>query len=168
MRLEDAGNDEETFAIVSGSDLWAQYVFSSRLSGRSNVSGAFFSAMFYYTDAANHYRVHVDTFDQTLKVQSVVATVVTDLVTVDLGAIGFNILADVNYTIRVTVTDELPNHRIQVTIDGAEIANLVTTKDLTLGTVGFRHDTGAIMSVDEVEVFQLPVDSDTLEINEFP
>ncbi len=168
MRLSDTTVAQETFAIVAGSSAWREYVFSSRLRGRSDVSGSAFSLLFYYTDALNHYRVLIDTFDQTLRVQSVVTGAVTNLATVNLGAIEFNLLPDVNYTLRITVVNESLGHRIQVTVDGAEIASLVTAKDLTQGTVGYRHDASAQVEIDETEVFQLPVDSDTLEINTFP
>lgn len=168
MQLVDSVSAEETFAIVPGSSIWKEYVFSSRLRGKSDLSGSRFALLFYYADSDNHYRIVIDTVDQTLKIQRVLLSVVTDLATVDLGAIAFNILPDVYYTVRATVVDEPPGHRIQVTIDGAEIASLVTSKDLIQGTIGYRHDANARVEIDEVELFQLPVDSDTLEVNTSP
>lgn len=168
MNLLDTLVEQETFAVPLGASDWVQYVFSARVRGTSSSSGAFFGLVFYHTNASNHYRAVINTFSQEFRVQSVVGAVLTDLAIVDLGAIAFNLIADVWYTVRVTITDELPSQRIRVTVDGAELVDILVAKDLTEGTVGFRHDVDSVIEADEAEVFQLPVSSDTLELNESP
>lgn len=171
MQLTDVGLDEETFAIGSFAAGWTEYVFSSRIRGRSNIASARFYCMFYYQDSANHYRVAIDTVSKELKIQSVVASVVTDLATLDLNAALIDLLPDVYYLLRVTVINLPPpssDHRISVFVDGSELLFVETSKDFTDGTVGYRHDTSARIEIDETEVFQLPVDQDELTINQEP
>lgn len=162
-----AGIAEDTQVIVPEAQALAEYVVATRLRGTSSASGGLFGTQFHWTDSNNYYAVLIDTFDQELILRKVVASVPTDLVTVDLGAVGFNIIADRFYTVRVSIVIEGATNRIQVFVDGFELVN-TTDPALTNGTIGLTHTTNAVTEIDEVEAFELSLGTDTLEINENP
>lgn len=167
LRLIDSTASEATFAIVPEAATWTEYVIGVRMRGTSDVAGARFGFQFYREDASNYYAVLVDTFDQEIRLRSVVAGVPSDLVTVDLSAIGFPIIPNVFYLLRATIVDEGATNRIQLHIDGFELIN-TTNPDHAQGTIGLLHDVDASFEIDEVEMFELSQGTDTLEINELP
>lgn len=169
LNLTDETTAQSTHAIVPEAASWTQYVCASRIRGASTVASANFGLLFYYTDASNFLALLIDTVSQTLTLREVFTGTPTDLASINLGTLGFNLYADVFYTLRVEVIDEGGgNNRIIVFVDGAELANVVATANLTAGSVGFIHDSNARLEADDIEVIELPVDNDSLEINEQP
>jgi hypothetical protein len=168
MQLTDATAAQSTHAIVPGADAWEQYAFTARLRGRSDASGGWFGVTFYRTDASNYYELVVDTVAQELRLRKRVAGVLSTIATVNLGLALVNILADVWYALRVSIVPEGGStNRIVAFVDGIELVN-TTDASHTAGAVGVRHEANAVLEVDEVEVIPLPIEPETLEINDNP
>lgn len=154
---------EETTAIVTGSSAWTQYVYFARIRGNVGTAGAF-GLLFYHQDFDNTYMVVIDTVTQDLSLQKRVGGSPNIIDNIDLGTAEINILEDVFYTIRVEVVEEGGSNRILVFVDGSQLISTLDSQ-FAAGTVGIFHTTDATLECSEVEVFELPVDSETLEIN---
>lgn len=162
-KLVDDTITERTTAIVDGSNDWEQYVLSARCRG-TNTSASNWGLMFYYQDVDNCYLLAVDTFSQLLTLQKRVGGTPSVIATVNLGLAEINILAGVFYTLRVEIIREGATNRMLVFVDGSQLIN-TTDAQFTNGTVGLFHDPDATIECDDIEVFELPVDSEILEIN---
>lgn len=162
--LSNSAALEWTDAIVTGSDTWTQYVLAARIRGESLTAGGSFGLLFYTQDYDNTYVVSINTNTQTLALIRRVGGTPTTIASVNLGTAEINILANVWYTIRVSIVVEGATNRIVVFVDGSELIN-TTNNQFSVGSLGFFHTTNATIECDDVEMFELPVDSETLEIN---
>jgi hypothetical protein len=162
-KLEDSTVIESTVAIVQQASTWTQYVYSARIRGNAS-SSANFGLFFYYTDFDNNYLLAVDVVTQTMTLQKRVSGSPTVIASVDLGTAEINILADIWYVLRIETVVEGATNRILVFVDGSQLIN-TTDSTYSQGTVGFFHEANATIQCDEVEVMELPVDSETLGIN---
>lgn len=162
-KLTDDTVLEYTTAIVSTASGWSQYVYSAKIRGNIGTSGNF-GLLWFVTDFDNLYAISIDTVSQTLSLQKRVNGSASVIQVVNLNTAGINVLSGVFYVIRVESVRESGTNRILVFIDGSELIN-TTDNEYVEGTVGFYHTVDATIEVSEVEVFELPVDSENLEIN---
>lgn len=167
LQLTNSTTAQETFVIVPEAAVWSEYVVSVRMRGTSDAANARFSVQFYRTSADNWYDIAVDTVSQEVLLRSNVGGTVSVLTTVDLNALGFPIPANRYHLYRVSIVDEGATNRIQLSIDGFLFFS-ITNADHGQGTVGLAHDSAASFEIDEVEVAQVSLGTDTLEINQIP
>lgn len=165
LRMLDPVFSERTFAVVEGALAWSQYVYTARVRGSSNALGQRWGITAYGGGAAtNHYAALVDDVGQTFRLVRVSSGLATDLVVVDLVALSFPMYADTWYAIRMTLVAEAGITRITCHVDGVQLIN-TTDAIYSQGTVGLSHDNGAQIECDEVEVFSVPADTETVDIN---
>ncbi len=168
LRLVNTTQGEVTHCIVTNSEAWVDYVVSARLRGTSVTSSDTFGLIFYRAATGTHYYyLAVETNTPALLLYKAVAGTPTLIQSVDLFALNITLLPNIFYAYRVAIVAEGASNRIQVFFDGAELMSELDNA-LVAGSVGFFHDADAAIEIDEVEVFALPADTDTLEINEYP
>lgn len=175
LALLDDSVAEKTFAIVENSSSWTEYATSVKIKGESLASGAEWGALFYYVDDDNHYKLLIDTYDQTLRVVRVTSGGETELdlradevglqTSLDLGALEIGIYPNIYYTFRIQVVREGGNNRVQIFLDGSELVNAIDTTSLTAGSIGVLHEADAVVECAEIEMFQIPSDTYSVEIN---
>lgn len=131
---------------------------------RSNEVGAI-GLRFLDSGGGNHYeaRISIGSFPTpaTVTLLKTTATVPTTLASVSLlqavtlgEFVGF----------RVNIEPEGATNRIKVYVDGDEVVEAIDP-DHNQGTVSLYHLAGADLEVDEIEVFQTPLVTDTIDIN---
>lgn len=167
LRMLTPAAPELVFAIVPNATTWTQYVAAARVRGSATASNAVFGTIFYMADTLNYYAVLIDVVDQQLILRRVLAGTPTDLVTISLGSIGFNMLANVFYVLRVSVVQEGVTNRIVVSVDGSQILS-TTDPTFTAGTVGLYHSANAQIECDDFEVFLVPATVEELGVNANP
>lgn len=165
LKLLDDSLQEEAVISVSGAIAWSEYVAAARLRGTVSSGAAGFGILFYWADSDNSYAAALAPDADLLILAKVVAGTPTVIDTFSLTSTP--ILEGVFYMLRVTVTPEGGSNRITVAIDGSQLIS-ATDSDLTEGTVGVYHTVDATVEASEVEVFGLPADTDSLDINERP
>ena len=175
MTLDGTAAAVDTFAIVSNAS-WSDLVLSARIKAtvvagpdeivlRTRRSSDTTPTPSDYVELA----IRPKDGGGELELRTRIASgAVVSVATVSLAAIDFPFLEDVFYTVRMTVQQAGASARVQVHIDGALLLDSPTFVAPGAGTVGFLAGTGAILAVSEVEVFELPVDNDSLELNETP
>ena len=99
-----------------------------------------------------------------------VATVFTGPAAIDLGTLGITLVSGVFYGVRIHVENvTLPSAgtRVRVYLDNDELIDHLFTEvgRQTKGNIGFTHGIGSTVVADEVELFQLPLESDIVELN---
>lgn len=155
---------DETFVVVDGSLLWSNYVVYWRV--RTTAVGSDqFHLIWYATDDDNDYRVAVDYLTQKIILRKQVANSFIDIVTFDPQVVlGLALSKDVWYGFRVQTSPEGAANRIKVYLD-ADLIIDTTDSAHTGGTVGFAETSPAEIEVDEIELFQLPLDTTLIDIN---
>ncbi len=151
-------------SIVSFGDslVWNRYVFYCRIKGIG--TGNPYGLVFYYKDVDNYYELilNIDsiTNDYVLnKIEDGASTNVTS------GTIIQKILDDIWYGIRIHIDEESGSNRIKLYIDGSEIFNVLDSSTLEEGTIGFFNSASATTKLDECELFQLPLETELVDIN---
>lgn len=154
-----SGSENEIATDVEGADLWAEYVAF----WRARTSDGVIRTLFYVVDVDNWYEIRVDPTLNSLTLLRKVATVETTLATLDFGLQGI-LVFDKFYGIRVHTAREGATNRIKVYLDGDLVFN-ETDASHSQGSVGFANFTGETVEVDEVELFQVPLESDEIGLN---
>jgi len=155
----DDTQPESMYTSYLASASWEDYVASWRIKGTTNGASDSYGAGFYLQDEDNGYAVALNTITQSVTLYRVVGGVYTPLVSA-----SYLLFDDVYNTIRVQVTPEGATNRIKVYVDGNLKIN-TTNDEYTEGRVGVFHTTGATIQTDEVEMFQLPMDTELIDIN---
>lgn len=165
MQLLDDSLQEEAIANTPGAISWSEYVAGARIRGTISSGAAGYGIFFYWTDPDNFYAAALAPDADLLILTKNVAGVISVVATFPLTS--FPILEGVFYLLRATVVPENGTNRITVSIDGSQLIS-TTDGDLTEGTVAVYHTADATVECSEVEVFGLPADTDSVEINEAP
>ena len=159
------GVSEHRIAKTTGAFDWTNYVATWRASGSS------FTLYFYWTAVEFNYNIEVFTSTSTifLNVRTQSGTVALAAVNT-LTTFGWALVADVHYTFRIQVGPDTPGsstNRLVLFVDGVLVINVTDPAAVnTQGSVGFgKRTTSDHVSVERVEVFLLPVQSDFLDIN---
>lgn len=158
-QLTDTGLAESSFAIPVQALAWSEYVAYWRM--RATTGTGVIGAIFYASDLDNDYRVLIDFVGQTIilrrQLANVFSTVATFVPTSVLTIGEF-------FGIRAHVAIDGATNRIKVYLDGDEIID-TTDSSHSAGSVGFGHTSGIDIEVDEVEIFEVPLESDFVDIN---
>jgi len=72
---------------------------------------------------------------------------------------------DVWYGVRIQITTEGATNRIKVYLDNDEVINATDATYMDGGTIGVYHQDQATVELDEIEMFQLPLETDLIDIN---
>jgi hypothetical protein len=170
MTLDDDVSIEKANVIVADSLDWDDYISYWRIRGTGDAATERFGALFYWQDDDNYYQVLLEPSSESLILVERKATVEAPLVTVDLEATaGIKVHESVFYGIRVHVEAVPTGTRIRVYLDGEERIDFTdTTAPLTRGSIGVIHLVGSTLDLSEAELFQLPLASNFIDINEAP
>jgi hypothetical protein len=135
---------------------WTRYNSYYKISGVGTIG-----VLFYLTDDENYYKFELQTESPTWTLSKLVADTPTVIATDDLP---YTIHDDIWYGVRVHIDEDGANNRIKIYIDGALILDELDSS-LTKGTIGFYSENGATIKLDETELFQLPLETDLVDIN---
>jgi len=131
---------------------------------RIKLSGTDCGCLFYVQDASNYYfasiRPDINAIELGKKVGGTTSTIASWTPPSPAGPI----LDEIWYGIRVEIVTEGATNRIKVFFDGDEIIN-TTDPDLSQGNIGLYHAAGSTAKLDEIEMFQLPLDTELVDIN---
>lgn len=166
LKLSDTGSGERVTisdVTVPNSVNWTTGLVAY-MRARSNGVGAI-GMRFLVADGSNYYdaRILIGTFPTPATVVLVKRTAgtPTTLASVSLGtAIELGEFVG----LRVGVEAEGSTNRIKVYVDGDEVID-TTDPDHTQGSLSLYHFAGADLEVDEVELFETPLVTDTIDIN---
>lgn len=152
---------ESSFVVAEQALEWAEYIAFWRIRSTTGTTGQL-EAIFYATDLDNDYRVVVDFTSQLVRLRKQTANAFSQIgvyVPTSVLTVGewFGIRIHVAVTIGGT-------NQIKVYLDGDEIID-VTDSDHTEGSIGFGHTAGVDAELDEAEIFEVPLQSDTVDIN---
>lgn len=161
-----AAADEYAVISLQRAFLWENYVSYWRIRGDSTLVTGTFGGMFYVTDVDNHYQALLNTVNNTVSLVKTVAGVPSTVASVDYFALtGGPIAPDTWYGLRVQITEEGATNRIKVFVDANEVINTTDSSHIR-GSAGFAHSADAVdVELDEVELFQIPLDTVSIEIN---
>lgn len=169
LALTDDTGAEDAHVIVDDSLTWTRYVAYWRLKGGGDASGERFGAMFYWQDDDNYYRLDFDPVDDTIYLVERKATAEATLASFDLTTVGLQVHEGVFYGVRIHVETVPGGTRIRVYLDAVERIDFTDgTAPLTRGSAGVVHTTGSTVELYELELYQLPLASNTITINETP
>lgn len=162
LTLADTSQFESTW-VNSTAVSWATYMVFSRLRGTSHPSSLYgYGFVFYRTDASNYYMVRATPQQNRLDLYRVVAGTPALIGNVAIPAFYDNVW----YGYRVVATvEDTTKLRIKVYVDANERIDYLDASPLAAGAVGVFHDTGQTVEADEVEVMDLPGESDYVDIN---
>lgn len=169
LSLVDDTGIEEAQVIVTDALLWGDYVCYWRLRGTQStpLAAETWGVQFYWQDADNYYYLLFDPTANTLALVEDVATVVTTLDTYNFAADLEQLFNGVFYGVRVHVEAVGAGVRIRVYVDNLErIDHTDVTAPFTRGAVGIIHSADATVELSEIELFQLPLASNFIDINE--
>lgn len=164
LSLADDTKDERAITSAPGSADWTNYVATWRIRGTSEQG-----AIFYYQDDQNYYAV--DMFLGPGAGAGVVALFkVVGGSYVELTTAGFTphgtLFQNVWYALRVHVGPDGSGTRIRVYLDTILMVDyLDNSSPYTKGNLGFWHFAGTTAELDEVEMFQLPLETTLIDIN---
>lgn len=162
LQLTNTGITQHIAAGVDGSEDWASYGYYARI--KSSNAGGDFGISFYVVDLSggDFYYVWFDVGPNVLRLRKAVGGAHSNIASY---AYPLPFLADHYYGVRVDVVPEGSTNRIRVYVDG-ELRIEATDAAHTKGTIGVFHNTGSDLIVDECEVFPVPMDTDTIDIND--
>jgi hypothetical protein len=166
-QLIDDGVVEESVISVNDSEEWTDYLvyFRARFTQTSGVS----SVRFFYLDSTNYYRLEFDVSSNEMELSVVVAGSTTSLSTYSFSTHSQTLVDDVYYGVRVVCENlSVPTDTtISVWVDGSERINVATSvaSRQTKGKISIRHEANATIEVSEVELFQIPMDSNLIGLN---
>lgn len=158
LKLEDTGSAEGVRVAGDAALAWSNYSVYWRIKGATEAD---YLCSFYWTDEDNFYQVRVNLAGATTRLilRKVVAGAGSTLVNLPLPMNTNEWLG-----IRVAIQRSGGTNLIRVYLDG-DLQIDTTDPDHTAGKVGFGHWAGGSMQCDEVEVFPIPMDTDTVDIN---
>ncbi len=165
--MDDAVSLEYTRVLNPDSDDWGDIILSAKIKG-TTTSGDGFGIFFSGKD--DGYEVLVDPTAQTVTLNRVTAGVPSTITSTNISStdlISWD--PDLYYTMRI-VRLVLPsgNTQIAVSVDQINLIDFEDSGSVLEGTIGLIHKIGSTLDCAELEVAALPVDSDTLIINENP
>jgi len=160
------GNDSgtiSTYTNVPNTD-WDEIVFSTRLKFETATS-PIFRMIFNYVDENNFYYIRIYPYGgitTDIHIRKVKDGIVT---TIDSDTINLQLFENVWYMFRVTCTNINDTKEIKFFIDSVEyLSHIDTSLTINSGKTGFRV-TNMKIYIDEVEIFELPLETDFIDIN---
>lgn len=148
-------------ASVNSASEWTKYVAYWRVQG---AGAAEFGVVFYSQDVDNYYafQINVDqTYDYVLYRVSGGTPV-----TIAQGNLSYEFYEDVWYGIRIHVEPITNGNNVKVYIDGLlEIDENDSPSSINKGAIGFFAKSGSTVKLSECELFQLPLETDLVDIN---
>lgn len=164
-KFETSGNRE--IAVVTTDEDYSNYVVYSRIRGSSLTFNGMFGVVFYCDGTEdNFYAASINTNLNLIQIHKVVNGAKYVITSFDYSIYG-TLTDDEWYGLRIQISPETIGssiNRIKVYLDSNEILNF-TDSTFSNGTFGFWHETTATIEVDEVEMFTLPLNSDTVDVN---
>lgn len=147
---------------VANSPAWNRYVFYCRIKGVG--TGNSYGIVFYYVDSDNYYELqfNIDSVSYDYVFNKIISGVATTIIS---GNITQKILNDTWYGIRTHVDVDGSYNRIKFYINGNEIFNVTDASTLENGTIGFFSSASATVKLDECELFQIPLETELININ---
>lgn len=164
LTLTDTSQFEWTWTN-SEAVTWSTYMAFFRLRGTSTTTGPTGHGFaFYRSDVNNYYTARCVPADKKIYLYRVASGTPVLIGTADLGSEPY--FDDVYYGYRAVVTvEETTKLRIRIYVDGFEVLSVLDASPLAAGTVAVWHDSGETIEVSEVEVMDLPGESDYVDIN---
>lgn len=160
LALTDSTKRERIITQLAASLQWTNYVATWRIKGTTQFGGNF-----YATDASNYYAAYVDVATNKVQLSKVVTGTISPLANYDFSVDGV-LYANVWYALRVHVGPDTGGTRIRVYLDAVLMIDyLDTSSPFTVGALGFFHLTGGTAEMDDVEMFQLPLDETLIDVN---
>lgn len=161
-------NDDTTvegIVTLRPDPVWSNYVCFWRIRGTSQyvfpgANKSFFCLFYASADGLSGYFIELNPAESLVAVGKYTGGVFTNYLQQQSKTLYDNVW----YGVRVQVSPEGSTNRIKVYIDN----NLVlSTTDSTHseGTIGIAHTIGGTVECDEVEMFQLPLETDLIDIN---
>lgn len=168
MTLDDDASIEKAHVITTDSTDWEDYVGYWRVRGTGDAATERFGVMFYWQDDDNYYQVLLEPSTDSLLLVERKSAAEATLVTVDLFATAaIQVYEDVFYGLRIHAEAVPTGTRVRVYLDGEERIDFIdTTSPLTRGSIGVIHLVGSTLDLNETELFQLPLASNLIDINE--
>jgi hypothetical protein len=155
--ITNSGTSQHAVISNGYSANWSRYVFYNKISGTS-----YFGSLFYYADSNNYYLFRIEASSGNFTLIKVVSGSPSSI---SSGSLPYAVQSDVWYGIRVHIDEEGSNNRIKIYVDGTEILNILDTNELTKGSAGFFNGANSTTKLDESELFELPLDTDLVDIN---
>jgi len=155
MSLTSDGTPTIVATNVSGDSDWEAQVAFMRAKSTDG-----FALCFYYQDDDNYYAAALDHAANSVVFVSLVGGAITTYLPVVLAE---PLLPNTYYGLRVEVQPEGGSNRIKVYLDSEEVINTLNG-DYTSGKLAAYIADGQA-EVDEVEMFQLPLETTTVDIN---
>lgn len=169
LSLSDDSGEEEVQVDVEGSLLWESYVAYWRVRGtqRTPTPGEYWGVQFYWQDVDNYYMLLFDPSFNTMVLWEVVSGAPAVLAGYSFATDLEQLYNDVFYGVRVHVENVPAGTRIRVYVDNLERIDFTdTVSPFTRGTIGLIHVASATIELSEIELWQLPLDTDFIDINE--
>lgn len=166
LRFGDTvAGSQSTETLVSWAS-WDQMVVGARVQCFPLGTSLSFELRFHYVDSNNYYALEVlPSSNASGPLVRVIKVVSGTPSTLSSAVPGFPIYDEVWYYYRVSIVDVGSNKEIKVYVDAVEQINVTdSSSPIGAGNVGLEVTNGEI-EVDEVEVFELPAESDFVDIN---
>ncbi len=120
--------------------------------------------LFYVTDLANSFSILIDVPNNRFGLGHIISGTPTYSWYATLPG-GF--VADIYYGFRIVIAPIVSTGQLNVTlyVDNVEMISETITATYVAGSVGFGHSVSQTITVSEIEVARLPIDSDLIVIN---
>jgi len=164
LNLMASAQAQEVVVNIANALDWTNYVVYCRIRDTLGASATFIK--FYWTNANNHYYVGIDLTSQLISLYRVTGGSGALLATWYASTLPMVLYPNTYYGIRIHVGPSGASTRIRVYIDNILIIDYThTSAPHTKGAIGVKHLPGSTVQVDEVELFQLPLDETLIDIN---
>jgi hypothetical protein len=161
-KLSNTALAERIITILPASAAWNNYNAYARVKSddASGAEGVQFWFNTPITDFSNGLYVNFKVAQSILELYKYSFGIATLHASIDLTTLGIHTFTGVWYGLRVMVAPEVGGNKfIKVYFDGEEVISTVVL-NVNAGRLGFGHDVGCTLEVDEVEMFQFPLDTD--------
>jgi len=166
MTLNNTGvGGDKVLTNIENNEDWLNYVVAARFKlhreGTSDVRGGI---IFYYHDSDNYYWAELRIGENKVYLNKRVSGVESVVASFDMISFPETLYEDVYYMMRVQMIQEGTGNRLKVWLDNNLTVD-TTDGDVFRGNLGLIHNEECSMTVDEVEMFETPLETDTVDIN---
>lgn len=162
-KLSNSSVGEYSLVSLERASEWTNYVVYVRMRGAATQQQDVFGVLFYWDSNQDYYAAQLDMAMNAVWLIKVTGGV-WNIIALQMYQHGV-LTSNVFYGIRVQVSDEGATNRIKVYVDSDLIID-ATDSDHSSGSIGFFHTADVSdVEVDEVEMFQLPMNTSTIDIN---
>lgn len=164
LNLVDDTDAQEAIVNRTTALDWANYVVYWR--ARDTLGGSIAFLEFYRMDDSNFYALVISIPSQRIELYNFIGGSSTLLATWYASSLPMTMYANTYYGIRVHIGPVGADTRIRVYIDNILIIDYIdVASPITKGSIGVAHYPGSTIQVDEVELFQLPLDETLIDVN---